>query len=284
MLNKTAFTLLLLTLFQPLYAAEKEPDPEIFLLDLSLENSEPVNISVHPGYDNQPSFSGDGKRLYFTRSDNEQTDIWYFDFSLSQLIRLTNTPESEYSPKPAPHKNSISVVRVEMNGAQHFSLLNLETGDFKVLAPELDRVGYYSWFSGGSAALFLLPEPFELRLYASYDEQLEVAKNIGRALLRNPLNGELLFVDKTNEPWKIIAFSPPDNKSEVAQLFLDQEDFTISSSGTLWTATGGKLYQRTAEDERWRLHSDLRSYGIENISRLAVNPDETKLAFVNTKK
>ncbi len=265
------------------YLYATEPDPEIYLLDLTKQNSEPVNISQHPGYDNQPSFSADGQRLYYSRSDNEQTDIWYYDFTLSLPIRLTNTPESEYSPMPAPHKNSLSVVRVEMDGAQHFSLLNLETGDFKVLADELENVGYYSWFSGGSAALFLLPEPFELRLYASYDEQLEVASNIGRSLATHPLNGKLLFVDKSIEPWKIMAFSPPDTKSEVAQLFLDHEDFTISTSGTLWTAMGGKLYHRNESDERWKLLADLRAYGIESISRLAVSPDESQLAFVNTR-
>ncbi len=283
MLKTLLFVFFILLSGQGLFAAEAEPDPEIYLLNLSKDNSEPINISQHSGYDNQPSFSADGKRLYYTRSDNEQTDIWYFDLALSLPIRLTNTPESEYSPMPAPHKNSLSVVRVEMDGAQHFSLLNLETGDFKVLADELKSVGYYSWFSGGSAALFLLPEPFELRLYASFDEQLKVATNIGRSLATNPLSGDLLFVDKSTEPWKIMAFSPPSNKIEVAQLFLNQEDFTISASGTLWTAMGGKLYHRKQDDERWKLAADLRAYGIENISRLAVSPDESKLAFVNTK-
>lgn len=281
-MQKIALLTISLLLSGP-YLYATEPDPEIYLLDLSSENSEPINISQHPGYDNQPSFSADGQRLYYSRSDNEQTDIWYYDFALSLPIRLTNTPESEYSPMLAPHKNSLSVVRVEMDGAQHLSLLNLETGDFKVLADELENVGYYSWFSGGSAALFLLPEPFELRLYASHDEQLEVASNIGRSLATHPLNGELLFVDKSTEPWKIMTFSPPDTKSEVAQLFLDQEDFTISASGTLWTAMGGKLYHRSEDDERWKLLADLRAYGIESISRLAVSPDESQLAFVNTR-
>ncbi len=283
MSNKSLTPILLLLMCQQLIAADAPPEAEIFLLDLSVDNSAPVNISQHPGYDNQPAFSADGQKIYYSRSDNNQTDIWYYDLPLQLQIRLTKTPESEYSPQPAPHEKSLSVVQVTMDGAQHFTLLDLDSGDFKVLAKELSTIGYYNWYSGGSAALFLLPEPFELRLYASEGEQLSVATRIGRALATHPESGQLLYVDKSSEPWKIMAFSPPDSKTEVANLFLDQEDFAISSSGTLWTTMGSKIYQRQVTDDRWQLVTDLRGYGLENLSRLAVSPDESKLALVNSK-
>jgi len=279
----TTSLFILLFITQQLSAAEHLPENDIFLLDLSVDFPEPINLSQHRGYNNQPAFSSDGMRVYYSRGDGEQTDIWYFDFALEQIVRLTNTPESEYSPKPAPHNNSISMVRVAMDGAQQLSLLNLDSGVFSTLAEELDKVGYYSWFSGGSAAIFLLPEPFELRLYASADEQLEVASNVGRSFHTHPITGQLLYVDKTKAPWKVMAFSPTQEKVEVASLFPNTEDFTISTSGTLWTALASKIYKRSESDTRWELVTDLRSFGITNISRLAVSPDESTLVLVNTR-
>lgn len=281
---KTAASLIgLLLLCQHSGAADTLPETEIYLLDISIDNAEPVNISQHKGYDNQPAFSTDGTQIFYSRFDDGQTDIWSYIIDGGLNIRLSRTPESEYSPRPAPHKNKLSLVRVEMDGSQRFSLLNLDTNEFKNLAEELSTVGYYSWFTAGSVALFLLPEPFELRLYASKDEQLAVATNIGRAMAKDPLSKNLLYVDKNTAPWQITAFNPgASEKIVVARLFPNHEDFAISASGIIWTALGGKLYNRKPNDKNWRLAIDLRAYDINDITRLAVSPDETRLALVNT--
>lgn len=276
---------LLLLSPQALMAAEALPETEIYLLDISIEYAEPLNISEHAGYDNQPAFSADGTKIYYSRFDDGQTDIWYYDIEGSLNIRLSQTPESEYSPRPAPHENKLSVVRVEMDGAQRLSLLDLETDEFKNLAEELSTVGYYSWFSPGSIALFLLPEPFSLILYASMDEQIAVAENIGRAISKNPLTGELLFVDKNASPWQITAFNlATREKTVIAKLFPQHEDFAITAEGTLWTALGGKLYNRAIGENNWKLAIDLRAYELNNISRLSISPDGTKMALVNSVK
>ncbi|MCF6262067.1 MAG: hypothetical protein L3J24_00520 [Xanthomonadales bacterium] len=268
---------------QLLTAADALPETEIFLLDLSTDYAEPVNISTHEGYDNQPAFSTDGKRIYYSRADDGQTDIWYYDIEGSLNIRISRTPESEYSPRPAPHENKLSVVRVEMGGAQRLSLLDLETNEFNNLAEELSTVGYYSWFSPGSVALFLLPEPFSLILYASKDEQVAIAESIGRAITKNPLTGDLLFVDKSASPWKITAFNlATREKTVIAKLFPQHEDFAITAEGTLWTALGGKLYNREIGDNNWKLVMDLRAYELNNITRLVISPDGTKMALVNS--
>ena len=50
--------------------ANAQPDTEVYLLNLIYKNGEyvverPVSVSKkNPGYDNQPSFSGDGQFLY----------------------------------------------------------------------------------------------------------------------------------------------------------------------------------------------------------------------------
>lgn len=279
-----AILIALLLLFSPvMMAAQALPEAEIYLLDMNIEYTEPLNISEHEGYDNQPAFSEDGNRIYYSRFDDGQTDIWYYDVEGDLNIRISRTPESEYSPRPTPHENKLSVVRVEMDGSQRLSLLDLDSGNFNNLAEELNTVGYYRWFSAGAVALFLLPEPFSLILYASVDEQLPVAKNIGRSISKNPVSGDLLFVDKNTVPWQITAFNPgTKEKSVVTKLFPQQEDFTIGPEGTLWTALGGKLYKRAVDDNNWKLAIDLRTYDLHNITRIAISPDGTKMALVNS--
>jgi len=142
-------------------------------------------------------------------------------------------------------------------------------------------VGYHCWYSPGAVALFMLPEPFQLVLYANSDEQIPVAENIGRALHRHPGTGELLYVDKNQTPWIIRAFATDQEQHrKLAPLFPEVEDFAISSSGVLWTAYGSKLYHREPSDERWQLEADYAAHGIRNISRISISPDERYLALV----
>src|ERR1700742_300252 len=80
------------------------PDTEILLATLSTANgapaiARPVNISNSPGYDNQPSFTPDGRSVLFTSiRGGTQTDIYRYDIASRTIVRVTDTPESEYSP------------------------------------------------------------------------------------------------------------------------------------------------------------------------------------------
>ncbi|HEV7231166.1 MAG TPA: hypothetical protein VGO45_07555, partial [Bacteroidia bacterium] len=61
------------------------PDSDIWLFDLNQHDdtfsfSNPVNITNRPGYDNQPVFSSDGKRIYYASyRDDNQSDIYFYD-------------------------------------------------------------------------------------------------------------------------------------------------------------------------------------------------------------
>src|SRR5438105_9848730 len=79
-------------------------DPEIYLLPLSVDGAKisvgkPVNITNHPGYDNQPAFSPNGREIFYTSTrEDSQADIYRYNIASRKSERLTNTaPESEYS-------------------------------------------------------------------------------------------------------------------------------------------------------------------------------------------
>ena len=100
-------------------AATAPPDTEIFLASFSVGGTPVVgpgrNITNSPGYDNQPSFTPDGRGILFTsiRGGGTQTDIYRYDVASGAIARVTDTPESEYSATVTPDGAHISVIRVE---------------------------------------------------------------------------------------------------------------------------------------------------------------------------
>src|SRR5216110_2324765 len=79
------------------------PDTEIFLAPLSTRDGAlivwpPINITNSPGYDNQPSFTPDGRSILFTSIRGSsadgpaQTDIYRYDVSTGTIARVTSTP------------------------------------------------------------------------------------------------------------------------------------------------------------------------------------------------
>ena len=64
-------------------------------------------------------------------------------------------------------------------------------------------------------------------------------------------------------------------------LFPANEDFTIDGNGMYWTGDGSRLYRRSPEEKRWNLMADFSASGINNISRLTVDPKSTRIALVS---
>jgi hypothetical protein len=97
---------------------------DIFVVDVrlargKLEFGQPANITNRAGYDNQPSFLPDGQSLLYTsQRENDQTDIYRYDFKTKQSTRLTSTDEGEYSPTVMPGGKFFSVIRVERDKTQ----------------------------------------------------------------------------------------------------------------------------------------------------------------------
>src|SRR4051812_25882185 len=100
--------------------AQGASNPEIYLLPLTVRGSnvmvgKPANITNRAGYDNQPSFTSDGRELYFTSvREDEQADIYKYHLEAKTTERITKTaPESEYSAAQLPYPKNFSVIRVE---------------------------------------------------------------------------------------------------------------------------------------------------------------------------
>ena len=74
------------------------PNTEIWLF--KIENSKqgplfskPQNITNREGYDNQPSFSADGKKIFYVSvREDKQADIYIYDLKSEKTVQFTISP------------------------------------------------------------------------------------------------------------------------------------------------------------------------------------------------
>ena len=282
------FTLFTLNCSDPA-GAQTLPETDIYLANLNHGvPGQAVRINISGGYNNQPHFSDDGDVIYYTRElpnpeMNSQTDIAAFHTGTLTTSMVSQSEESEYSPTPIPDRNALSVIRVEADQKQRLWAIDISSGKMELLLPDIEPVGYHAWINEREVAMFILGESFTLQTATVGKAGARlVADNIGRTLRRHYQNGRILFVDKSREPWHVNAFDSETGAiGSVLALFPDSEDFTVDSRGNYWTGNGSKLYRRGPTDSRWELVADLSAYGISNISRLAVSPENDKIALVS---
>ena len=136
------------------------PDTEIYLASLTttgdtLTIGTPVNISNSPGYDNQPSFTPDGKSVLFTsvrgtrkpdpaNSAATGSEIYRYDIASQRLTQLTDTPESEYSPTVTPDGQHFSTIRVEADGTQRLWRFAIDGKNPELVLADVKPVGYHA--------------------------------------------------------------------------------------------------------------------------------------------
>jgi hypothetical protein len=278
------------------------PDTEIFLASLSIRGAQlqigqAANVSNNPGYDNQPSFTPDGKAVLFTsvRGGGTQTDIYRYEIASHQVARVTDTPESEYSPTVTPDDRHVSVIRVEADKTQRLWQFTLDGRQPELVLTDIKPVGYHVWADDHTLALFVLGSPATLQLADTRTGKAEVvASGIGRSLQRIPGRGTIGFV--VREPAAQAGGAPAlsirelDPKTrQVATLVravpgATEADCAWTPDGMLLMAQGGALYGWRRGDADWTRVADLDALGLHGVTRLAVSPKGDRIAFVTQGK
>jgi len=286
------------------------PDSDIYVAPLefsagTVKIGELKNITNNPGYDNQPFFLPDSNTILFTsrrgpEPENQQSDIYAHFVTSGKTVRMTNTPESEYSPVLTPSGESISTVRVELNSTQRVWEFPIQpeiatNQDFEVVFPEVERVGYYTWIDHDNAFVFRVDANAEgerhtlERASRLSGQSQKIATRIGRSFHMQPENNALAFVDKNSSPKWIIKLYGLERKLAVEMLPtpLDSEDFVWLDSDYLLMANEQSIYMNTIGKKYGNTWQEVSKEMTENlpgaISRLAVSPDRKWLAIVVTK-
>lgn len=285
--------LLYLTLFISQSLLAQMPNTDIWLVDVtttkdSVRLTNPVNITNRPGYDNQPSFSPDGKYiLYTSMRDEKQSDIYKYDLETRQITQFTNTPAtSEYSPTFMPDRKNISVVMVEPDSAQRLWKFPLKGGAPNLVMDKVDSIGYHCWLNNTKVALFLITNPFKLVLtdISTGKSTTIVPDTIGRTLKTLPTKVGYIFyyLYKKN----IYSIDEKGNKKSFHTYSMNEgEDFCPLKKDEVISGIGPVMQvERLSEKESSQPPvlkiADFSAYGIKKIMRISISPDGRKMAFV----
>ena len=297
MLNKMSFFLYLgLFLILTPLSAFSQGESDIYLLQIKVKGGKyvfgnPVKINQIKGYNDQPSFHPDGGSLFYSSGSGSSTDIYRYDIETGKTTRLTDTPESEYSPTVIPGGKQFSVIQLVISdgprkGAQPLLAFPLVGGGSKMIYEEGEKVGYHTWIDAQKVALFLLGSPSSLEIVDLKDRSsIRVAENIGRSLYKIPGQDAISFSQsKEGRPAAIMMYNLGTGKIKPLVPMLEGNQFyTWTSSGVLIMGVGPKLFGfKPGEYKDWQLIGDLSSLGVKNVSRLAVDPNLRWLAVVSS--
>ena len=272
-----------------------QSNTEIFLLDIKFKKDKieiynVKKISTNKGYNNQPIFVSNDKIL-FTSERNLQNDIVQYDSAENSLKYLTNTLTSEYSPI-GYEKNKVTAVSLDKKGEQYLRIYNIKDNTFKI--PFKDKiVGYYNYSKKiKNQIISSVLENNELVLYTSNlktKEHTYIDNNTGRSIHNIPKNkfGEekISYISKKDSIWNINYVDLSSYKTKTITTTLNNnEDICWLKDGSILTSHKNNLYIFNSKlSKNWKLLCSLEEYGITNISRIATNPDNDKLALVNSK-
>lgn len=280
---------LLLSIFAGLkMEAQNPPSTDIYIFDLKevkrrVKITNPWNITNRDGYDNQPYFYNANEVLFTSAQADGQMDIFHYNLLDSTSENVTNTPNtSEYSAHMISRTKSFVVVRVEEDNKQRLWQFPLDGKESpKLMFEELEPVGYHAWAST-EVAMFILGDPNSLMLSSTKvrnDRKLE--ENIGPTIKTRGRN--FLFskkIEKGNQEIFMIA-GRGDKVRRMTVTPRDANDWAVTPQGTYLASVGNKIWKiNPTFDSAWSEILDLSDLGIENITRIAVSADNTKLGLV----
>lgn len=282
----------ILTLFYLLLplAGFAQTGSEIYLFDISFSKnkftlSNPVNISGHIGYDNQPSFHPVMPIVYYaSANDSGRTDIKSYDYSKQITRQITHTNEREYSPTVTPNEYYFSCIIQRDNGQQDLGQYMIGGGPAKVLINNL-KVGYHTWIDASSLLLFVLADSTNNLHYYNLatKENTIIAPKPGRSLHKIPNEQAFSFIDKSSpDQWVIKKYEPATKAiSPIVNTPGKSEDICWTTNGYILTSDGEKLYfYKPDSGKEWQAIETKDLPMLKKITRLAVNKENTKLAVV----
>ena len=243
---------------------------------------DPLNITNREGYDNQPSFSSDGKRIYYVCiKEDKQADIYYYDISSKTNVPFTKTKVSEYSPTLTDNGGFIASVVVEPDSAQRIHFINTLSGiDDNRL--EMDSVGYFTFLNTDTVVYYKLTNPHSLRYYVTSKNE---DKWLGNSPIRTfkALNRHtLIYGIKDSAKVNFYKYDFLLQKaSRYASYPSTNEDIVWHPLWGLIKSEDTKLLRFDEVKSEWILLFDLASFQIKKITRFAFDPKTKYLVVVN---
>ncbi len=263
------------------------PNTDVWLFKLEktkteLKLSDPKNISNRAGYDNQPSFSNDSKKIYYVSiREDKQSDFYYYDLANKKTIQLTKTKESEYSPALTADGKYLNSVVVENDSAQRIHFINSLTGssDKKY---EVDSVGYYTFLNLDTVLYYKLTSPHSLRYYVKSTGEDKWLGNDPIRAFKKVNRHAFIYGVKDSVKVTFYKYDFVFHKAEkYAEYLSTNEDAIWHEQHGLVKSEGNKLLRYNEIKKDWITLFDLSGFGIKKITRFTFDPKNKYLVVVD---
>ena len=263
-----------------------QSDTEVYLFDLNKSKDEyslsnKKNISNNPGYDSQPHFY-DANTILFSSTRNGQTDIVKYDIKTGAKTFINSTPGGgEYSPQRIPKSDHVSAVRLDTTGLQRFYKYDINTGKSEELIKNL-VVAYPMWYDKDFVvSSVIVNNSLELTV-TNVNENMSVSieTQTGRSIHKIPNSKNVSFISKKNSIWEIHSLDVKKLKStKITDIDGKYEDICWMPNGTILLAKKNQILSFNPKaNDGWKVLFTIES--VENISRIIVSNDGTKLSLV----
>lgn len=216
-----------------------------------------VKLTDTPGYTNQPHFSVDGSKLYYTQAsgkgDAQQTDVYVYELSRGFHTNLTQTGSSEYSPTPRFDGSGLSVILVDEQGKQWLWGLSFD-GEPQDKLFTAEPVGYHVWVSDSEVLAFVLGEPQKnqphtLQHLKPDGSSTLIDNSIGASLWAVPDTGMFSYTKNPapdSQPSTLMGWDPDTNGTSVFTLMPENVQYVA------WTPRGEAIVVKGDAIWRWK--------------------------------
>lgn len=266
------------------------PNTEIWLFKIEKDGkseklSKAINISNREGYDNQPSFSIDSKKIYYVSiHEDQQADIYSYELRSKKTEQITKTSISEYSPVENEKGTLIHSVVVEKDSAQRIHSLSVINGmPEKVI--DVDSIGYYTFLNDDTLLYYKLTEPHSLRYFCEKTKE-------DRFLAFSPIRAfkkinrhEVIFGIKDSVKVDYYRYNFLIQKAQAYCTYPSlNEDFIYHPQLGLIKSEGTQLLRYDEQKQQWLILYDLSPFGLHKITRFAFDEKQTRLVVVDNLK
>jgi hypothetical protein len=258
-------------------------DLKVNLAEVKIDNHKQITQQL--GYENQAHFLSDGLSMYYAAvNESGLTDIYQYDLNRKKTRQLTDTfLYSEYSPTPTPDGQYFSCIRQGADGSQNLVMYPKSGGDAIVLI-DTHLIGYHIWLDTKRLLTFVLNKTSNdmyLHDLSSGSERI-LSTNIGRCFKYIPNSESISYIQLDNEGFaEIRSLDTQTLDMSIITKSIDKiQDYAWLSEDLIVLAKDSDVFTWSPKNG-WVKLTSLSKFGLKGITRIAVNPQRTKIAFIS---